>query len=222
MLRKKILIVVAHPDDELLGAGGTLKKHLLNRDDVRVIILSKGKTSRDNFKFREILKLNNETNKALKFLGVKKYKIFDFPDNKFDTVSLISIIKTIEEFKKDFRPNRVYTHFLNDLNIDHRITAEATITAFRPLPNEICTEILSFEIPSSTDLMEKKFSPNYFIDISKTINSKIKALSFYKSEMKRSPHPRSLNNIKAMSIFRGNQFGVKSAEAFEIIRILEK
>ena len=222
MLKKKILIVAAHPDDELLGVGGTLKKHLLNGDCVRIIILSKGKTSRKNFKFKEILKLNRETNKALKFLGIKKYKIFNFPDNKFDSVPLISIVKTIEEFKKNYKPDRVYTHFLSDLNIDHRITAEATITAFRPLPRENCTEVLSFEIASSTDLMKRKFAPNYFVDISRTINAKIKALSFYKSEMRKSPHPRSLNNIKAMSAFRGKQLGVKFAEAFEVIRILEK
>ena len=146
----------------------------------------------------------------------------DYPDNMIDTVPLLDVIKNIEEIKKKIQPNVLYTHFSNDLNIDHRIAYQAAITASRPSKNETIKKILCFEIVSSTEWSDKNkqiFSPNYFVDISKFINRKLKALAIYDKEIKKSPNARSLENIKNLALLRGSRAGVNYAEAFFIERI---
>ena len=138
---------------------------------------------------------------------------------------MIKIIKKIENIKKKFNPELLITHNFSDLNIDHRIIAEAALTAFRPEPNSKLKKFITFEVPSSTDfrnLKKKNFHPNLYIDINHTINFKLKALSCYESEIKKYPHSRSKKAIENLAKIRGNQVGLKFAESFEIIRHVEK
>jgi LmbE family N-acetylglucosaminyl deacetylase len=150
----------------------------------------------------------------------------NFPDNGMDKVKLLDVVKMIEKTKKKIRPHIIYTHSPNDLNVDHRIVAEATLTAFRPQAKEIWEKILAFEIPSSTDFAyfkkNKTFQPNYFLDIKKYWNKKKNALQAYKTEMKKFPNSRSLKGIEILSKFRGMQNGLQQAEAYEILKSIKK
>ena len=225
MPSKKILVCVAHPDDETIGCGGTIAKHLKNGDKVFCVSMTDGVSSRDNFKKKDISKRNYSLKKAEKILGfewVKTQKIF--PDNQLDTVKFLDIVKILEIVKKKIKPSIIYTHYPEDLNIDHRVVAEATLTAFRPLKGNF-EKILAFEIPSSTDYRyykKKTFNPNYFNDISKYWKKKKKALLAYKQELRKGPNSRSLKGIEALAKYRGMQNGLKCAEAFLILKEINK
>lgn len=224
---KKILVVAAHPDDEILGCGGTIVKLAKEGYIAFSLILGEGVTSRDKKrnaekKKREIDSLKRQALKANKVLGIKRTFLFDFPDNRFDTVPFLDIVKVIEEVKNKIKPVKIFTHYANDLNIDHRITLKAVITASRPLPKESVKEILSFEILSSTEWNSPQgFYPDTFIDISKTIDKKLKALAQYRTELKNYPHPRSLKGVKLNSKNWGMKSGLKFAEAFKTVRVIK-
>jgi len=197
---------------------------------VYTLILGEGVTSRDRKRDlakreNEIVKLKEKAEDANKILGVKKVYTYDFPDNRFDTVSLLDIIKTIEKIKKDIKPDIVFTHHYGDLNIDHQITFKAVMTAFRPTKDESVKEIYSFEIPSSTEWNAPSsltyFMPDYFVDISKTIKLKVRAMKEYKCEIREYPHPRSIESIEIKAKQRGIQVGLEAAEAFEVIRLIK-
>lgn len=226
--KKKILVIVAHTDDESFGCGGLIKKLSSKKNIVRAISFTNGigSRSKQNKKSDQINKRKESSIRASKILGFKWFEQFDYPDNEMDKVSMLEIIKKIEIYKKKFLPHVVITHNFSDLNIDHRIVAEATLTAFRPEPNSSCAKIITFEVPSSTDYRMLKrsnnFIPNYFVKIDKFFAYKIKAIKTYKKEVKKSPHARSIEGVKNLSKIRGNQSGVKFAEAFEIIREIEK
>jgi len=218
-----VLVVAAHPDDEAIGCFGTLLKHYKFGDEINIIFLSDGVSSRGVNKKKKHERKKNCL-KVLKIIGLKSKNVFflDYPDNMMDAVPLLDVIKNIEEIKKKIQPNVLYTHFSNDLNIDHRIAYQAAITASRPSKNETIKKILCFEIVSSTEWSDKNkkiFSPNYFVDISKFINRKLKALAIYDKEIKKSPNARSLENIKNLALLRGSRAGVNYAEAFFIERI---
>lgn len=229
-MKKRILVVASHPDDEILGCGGTIAKLSKSGNIVKTIILTKGISSRFDSNKNEIIKLQDKLNKsskaANKVIGVKNLKFFDLPDNQFDNNSLLSLTKVIEKEIKNFKPNIIFTHFINDLNIDHQYTSRAVLTAARPQTKNSVDEILFFEINSSTDYQINsnglQFMPNYFVDISKTVKLKKKALEFYKSEMKKYPHSRSVKAILNKNISIGNSIGLGSCEAFQIARIIKK
>ena len=227
--QKKILVVAAHPDDEVLGCGGTSAKLAKEGHAVYSLILGEGLTSRDekrdvSKRKKELIELKRQIRNANTILGVKKQFIFNFPDNRFDSVALLDIVKVIEKTKKDINPDVVFTHHHGDLNIDHQITFKAVMTAFRPLNSETVREIYSFEVPSSTEWSMPSsstyFMPNYFVDISKTLELKIKAMKEYKSELKDFPHPRSLQGIRLNAQNWGMRIGCRLAEAFQAVRII--
>lgn len=223
---KKILIIAAHPDDEVLGCGGTIAR--LNKEgyELYTLILGEGITSRDKIRDRvkrqrEISKLRQQANNASKIVGIREVFFFDFPDNRFDAVPFLNIVKTIEKVKNKLKPNIVFTHYEKDLNIDHQITYKAVITATRPVREETVKEVYSFEIPSSTEWSYPlSFSPDMFYDISETINIKLKALEEYKSELKEYPHPRSLEAVELTAKNWGIKVGLNYAEAFKCVRIV--
>lgn len=224
-MNKKILIIAAHPDDEVLGCGGTIAKFGRERGvEVYTLILGEGVTSRyekreTGVKSKELKELKGCINKAAKILGVKKIFVLDFPDNRFDTVALLDIVKAIEKVKDEIKPHIVYTHYRGDLNIDHRITYEAVLTACRPVKSETVREIYSFEVPSSTEWnYPNTFCPNVYVDISETIGRKVEALGAYKSETRAWPHPRSVKAIKNLAQKRGCEVGFDYGEAFELVR----
>jgi len=218
----QILFIVAHPDDEIIGAGGAIFRHVAKGDQVSVLFMTDGESSRVYNK-KHIAKRISAAQKVSKYLGFKWFKNGNFPDNAMDTVPLLSVIKVIEEAKDSINPSIVYTHSQADLNIDHRIVFEATMTAFRPQPKEFLKEIRLFEIASSTDYGQSSingsFNPNLYISLNSNIlKKKLKALSFYDKEMNKPPHSRSYEGIQNLLELRGNQCGHKYAEAFQIIR----
>ena len=221
-----ILVIAAHPDDEVLGCGGTIAK-LSKKNEIFVLILGEGITSRniiDNKKIEELSKLKREMFGANKILGTKEVFIDDLPDNKFDIVPLLDIIKIIESHIQKINPDVVYTHHRGDLNIDHRITFDAVLTACRPIEGNPVKKLLSFEVPSSTEWniqnASTNFNPNVYEDISETINKKTDAMSAYKNEIRAPPHPRSVEKIRSLAEMRGAASRMYFAEAFMLIREL--
>lgn len=227
--KKKILIVAAHPDDEILGCGGTMALHSMTGNDVYVLILGEGITSRDEKRDRrkrdkEIMELRRDLERANRIVGTKKSFLFDFPDNRFDSIPLLDIIKVVEKVKKEVNPDIIYTHHNGDLNIDHRITFDAVLTACRPLKSESVRSIYSFEIPSSTEWSadsSKYFIPNYFVNIKETLEKKTNAMKAYTNEIRDFPHPRSGKALEILAQSRGIMTGFEYAEAFMVVRILE-
>lgn len=224
-----ILIVAAHPDDEILGCGGTMARFAKEGNAVYPLILGEGITSRDGNRDRqkrakEIEELKNHIRMANRTVNAKDVFVFDFPDNRFDTVPLLDIVKIIEKIKMDINPDIVFTHHIGDLNIDHQIAFQAVMTAFRPIMGEGAKEIYSFEVPSSTGWNKPSssnyFMPNYFVDVSETLDLKIKALREYKSEIREFPHPRSTGAVEIFARRWGIQVGLNAAEAFEAVRII--
>ena len=225
--RKKILIVAAHPDDEILGCGATVARLVQQGHEAYTLILGEGKTSRDEKRDvmkreKEIKNLRNEIHKANKLIGVKDVFVHDFPDNRFDSIDLLDIVKVVEKFKNKVKPEIIFTHHENDLNADHEITFRAVLTATRPLKEEVVKEIYSFEVISSTEWkFPLTFSPQIFFDISQTLELKIKAMAVYKSELREFPHPRSLKGIELAAQNWGMRVGLSYVEAFQLIRCLK-
>jgi len=220
----KVLVVAAHPDDEVLGCGGTVARYALEGHAVYTLILGEGMTSRDakrdKAKRQNALdELKQTAIRAGKVLGVKKVFTCDFPDNRFDSVPLLDVVKVIEKVKRQIAPEIVLTHFERDLNVDHRVTYQAVLVAARPMAGECVREIYSFEVPSSTEwAYPMSFSPDTFVDISKTLDLKIEALREYATELRKAPHPRSVEGLMHLAGLRGIQTGLKSAEAFQCVR----
>lgn len=222
--KKKILIIAAHPDDEVIGCGATVARFTSEGHDVFTLILGEGITSRDDERDRtaresEITLLKKQIHKANKIIGVKDIFTFDLPDNRFDTVPLLDIVKKIEKIKNDIRPDIVLTHYWNDLNIDHCITYKAVLTATRPMVQESVKEVYCFEVLSSTEWeYPLRFSPNVFIDVHNFMGMKLKSMKEYISEIREYPHPRSLHAVELTSECWGMRIGVKNAEAFVCAR----
>lgn len=224
---KKVLIVAAHPDDEILGCGGTIARLVKEGNKAITLILGEGKTARDvlrdkNKRETEISKLKKEALEANKIIGVSEVILFDFPDNRFDEVALLDIVKTIEKIKQKVKPDIIFTHYQRDLNIDHQIVNKAVLTATRPTDTETVKEIYSFEVLSSTEWnYPNKFIPDTYFDITETTDKKLKAMSCYKSELKMFPHPRSLEGIKLNASYWGMKVGLKYAEVFKCVRSIK-
>ena len=202
--------------------GGTIARHLRFGDEIFALSLTDGVGSRNSKDNSNKEKRLQASLNASKKLGFKWVRNLDYPDNKLDSVTLLNIIKDIEEIKNSITPNLIYTHSSADLNIDHRIVNQAVMTTFRPQPNEAWTEIRTFEIPSSTDYGHKSvtnfFNPNLYIDITDYWDSKLEALKKYSEEIRDYPHSRSYKGIENLALYRGNQVGLKYAESFEVIR----
>jgi N-acetylglucosamine malate deacetylase 1 len=160
----------------------------------------------------------------LRILGVTYWHALDFPDNRMDNVPLLDVVQALEPIIEQVQPTRVYTHHHGDLNVDHRITHQAVMTAFRPVPGSSVREILTFEVMSSTEWTAAgvaPFVPNAFVDIGNYLPNKLEALAAYEMEMRPAPHSRSVAHIEALVRHRGNCIGVEAAEAFEVVRVLE-
>jgi LmbE family N-acetylglucosaminyl deacetylase len=223
---KIVLVVAAHSDDEVLGCAGTIAKYVASGDKVHVLFMTDGISSRHvaNHKVVE-RERQNSAQKAAAILGTTSIQILNFPDNKMDSVPLLDITQVIEEIILKIQPEIIYTHHVGDLNVDHQITSKAVMTACRPQPNFCVKEIYSFEILSSTEWQISgylPFTPNVFIDISDYIDVKKMALKAYEDEMHNPPHSRSIENSLRLSSIRGNEVGIDFAEAFTLIRRIEK
>lgn len=218
--------MAAHPDDQVLGCGGTIARLVKEGHEAFCLILGEGATSRDerrhrSKRIREISDLKKQTLNANRILGIKRGFSFDFPDNRFDTVPLLDIVKAIEKVKAEVEPQLLFTHHAGDLNIDHRVTYEAVLTATRPIASEPVRELYSFEVQSSTEWAYPcTFCPEVFYDIAATMKQKLAAMREYSAELREPPHPRSLDGIKACASTWGFKTGTVYAEAFQAIRVL--
>lgn len=222
MNNKKILVIAAHPDDEILGCGGAISK-LKDKNYIQVLFMTNGVSSRGRDK-KQILRRRNASINLFKYLSLPVPKNLNLPDNEMDKISLLKIVKKVEQKIRDYKPDTIITHYSHCLNVDHKITYEAVITACRPVNKLSVKKILSFEIPSSTDwalYKGKNFQPNYFIDISKHLKEKINLIKFYKEELRNYPHSRSITAIKALASVRGVSCGVKYAEGFYLNRFVD-
>jgi LmbE family N-acetylglucosaminyl deacetylase len=226
-LKNKILIFAAHPDDEILGCGGTAARLAAERNEISVAILGEGVTSRarerdGDVRAGDLARLKEQAEQANRIIGVNNVFFFDLPDNRFDTLPLLEVVKTVEGVKNKIQPDIVFTHFSQDLNVDHRITFQAVLTAVRPVPGETVKEIYSFEVLSSTEWNAPScFQPDLFVDIRDTIGLKLEALKEYKNELKSFPHPRSLEGVEENARCWGMKAGLEFAEAFKVIRIIK-
>ncbi len=227
---KIILVVVAHPDDEVLGCGASIAKWTASGSIVHVLIMAEGATSRSQVrdrrvKSKELLLLGKSAHSAGSILGVASVKLLDFPDNRMDSLDRLDVIKAIEIEIERIKPHTVVTHHCGDVNIDHRIIHEAVITACRPQPGHSVRLLLAFEVASSTEWQPAgssvAFQPNWFENVAETFDCKIKALEFYQSEMREWPHPRSLENIENLARYRGSSIGCELSESFMLLRKIQ-
>lgn len=222
-----ILVIAAHPDDEVLGCGGTIAYHIAQGDKVHVVILAEGITARDQSRNRqehnqELSQLAQAAEHAHQILRTTTLQLLDLPDNRLDSLDRLDVVKHVEHYVKYYQPSVVYTHHSSDVNVDHRRVHEAVITACRPQPGFCVTQLLFFEVASSTEWQPPQsghyFAPNYFVNISDTLSLKLQALDAYASEMRQFPHPRSLKAIEHLAHWRGACVGVEAAEAFVLGR----
>jgi len=229
MMAKKILVVAAHPDDEILGCGGTVAAHAQAGDEVHVVVMAEGATSRGAHRDAEadrqaLAHLREVANQANGLLGAASVTLHGLPDNRMDSLDRLDVIKLVEGEVRRVQPDTVYTHHAGDLNIDHRIVHESVLTACRPQPGHPVKTLLFFEIASSTEWMPSSsapvFAPNWFADISHTLALKLKALECYRSEMRAWPHARSVEALEHLARWRGASVGMAAAEAFMLGRRL--
>jgi LmbE family N-acetylglucosaminyl deacetylase len=215
-----VMVVAAHPDDEVLGCGGTLARHAENGDKVHVLILADGETSRQQA--GEVSERWACADRAANILGIRLHKILGFPDNQLDKIALLEVVREIELAISQLKPTVVYTHHGGDLNIDHQIACRAVMTACRPLPGSTVNAIYTFETVSSTEWgvpqLDPMFMPVRVVDISDTMQKKMAALQCYDAEMRPFPHARSYEAIEHLARLRGTQSGIKAAEVFGVMR----
>ncbi len=224
---KTILVVAAHPDDEILGVGGTVARHVAKGDQVYAMILGEGQTSRgehrEDISLDIVEELHKNTLESAQKIGYQDVFFAYFPDNRFDSIDLLDIVKTVEQMVHKLQPQIIYTHYSGDLNIDHQCTARAVLTATRPMADCCVEEILAFETLSSSEWnydysVQPAFCPNVFVDITNYYDQKEQAMNCYVSELCAFPHPRSLTGMDVLSRTRGMAAGMERAEAFMLMR----
>ena len=227
---KKIMIVVAHPDDELLGLGATMHKLIKdNSVQTHVVILGEGITSRSETRNTDLWSKELEIHhaniaNAQKQIGYHSLNTYQLPDNRFDSIALLDIIKIVEKEKNSFKPDIIFTHHGGDLNIDHRLTFEAVMTATRPMENECVKTVITFETPSGTEWQAstnpQPFTSNMYIEVKEdNVNAKLLGMKQYELETRTYPHPRSIEALKIKMQQRGIEIGCQHAEAFQIVRL---
>lgn len=224
---KTLLVVAAHPDDEVLGCGGTLAKLVKEGASIHVAFMADGVTSRTELSDQSIneLKIRRQAAiKACKVLGVDSVTFDDYEDNQLDKVAQLELTKKIEILIHKLRPDTILTHHVGDVNIDHQKVHYAVIPACRPQPGNPVKTILCFETLSSTEWQlpgsASPFIPNIFIDISAHIDKKLEALNAYAKELKDWPHPRSGKGVETLAKYRGMTICVEAAEAFMLTRFI--
>lgn len=223
-----VLIIAAHPDDEVLGCGGTMARLAQEGNDVKIAIIAEGLTSRNPRREQtgkeELDHLHSRAKLAAEKIGASEVILSQMPDNRLDTVPLLDVVKAVEGLIERFAPEVIYTHHPGDLNIDHGVVHRAVLTATRPMAGQRVREIYAFEVASSTEWAFQRiapgFRPNVFVDIAQTLETKVTAMECYDTETRKFPHPRSPEAVRAIAMRWGSVAGFQAAEAFELIRSL--
>jgi LmbE family N-acetylglucosaminyl deacetylase len=223
---KPVLVIAAHPDDEILGCGGTAARLVREGRDVHFAIMGEGITSRhanrDAAGVEQLAQLKRQAQAAAGKVGVQNVALHQLPDNRLDTVPLLEVVKLVEDLIDRIQPEIVYTHHPGDLNVDHGVIFRAVLTATRPMAGQPVRELYAFEVSSSTEWsfqrLEPIFRPNVFVDITHTIDAKVAAIECYESEARKFPHPRSPEALRALATRWGTVVGCAAAEAFELVR----
>jgi N-acetylglucosamine malate deacetylase 1 len=215
-----ILVVAAHSDDEALGCSGTIGRHARDGDEVHLVFLTDGVGARGDHD-DEARARSAASRRAAEILCAASVTQFSLPDNRIDSVALIEVVKQIEAHAAALAPEIVYTHHSGDLNVDHRLCHQAVLTAFRPIPGQTVHSIYGFEVVSSTEWAfstSDPFQPTHFVDITDTMEMKLRVLKAYREEMRAFPHARSIEAVAALAKWRGASVGCAAAEAFTTIR----
>lgn len=224
-MHSSILVIAAHPDDEVLGCGGTLAKLSDQGAKIHVAFMADGIAARgdgdENFR-TQLEERRRAAKKAADILGITSLSFGDFPDNRMDTLAMLDMTQMVEALVDEHRPDTVITHHIGDVNVDHQLSHKAVVTACRPQPDHPVRKLLCFEVPSNTEWQlpgsAAAFEPNYFVDISATLERKLAALNAYTSEVRGWPHPRSLEAVEHLNRWRGSIVGKEAAEAFMLGR----
>lgn len=222
-MSKRVLVIAAHPDDEVLGCGGSIARHVDAGDSVTVAILAQGIASRGGAEVENaIAQLREQARRANQILGVAALEFLDFPDNQMDSVTRLNVIQAVEALIARIQPAVVYSHWAGDVNIDHRIIHDAVVCACRPQPGHPVESLLFFEVASSTEWQPPysapPFLPNWFVDITQSLERKLAAMAAYSGELRSWPHPRSLEALNSQARWRGSSVGCEAAEAFVLGR----
>lgn len=224
-MRGPLAVVAAHPDDEVLGCGGVVARVAAEGREAHVAILGEGATARERTRpegSAAVTRLAVQAQDAAAILGASSVRLSGLPDNRFDSVDLLDIVKLVEEFLDDVRPATVLCHHGGDVNVDHRLTFEAVLAATRRLPGSGISVVATFEVASSTEWAYQRlgtpFHPNLFVDVTASLDRKLAAMAAYAEEVRPFPHPRSFESLRAQAQRWGSAAGVEAAEAFEIVR----
>lgn len=220
-----ILVFAAHPDDELLGLGGTVRRLANEGKTIRAIIMAEGLTSRANTRneadLSELAELQADARKAASIVGYKSIEFCGLPDNRMDGLELLDVIKLVSKYVDKYKPDTIFTHHHGDLNVDHRITCEAVLTACRPVGEYKVKRIYTFETPSSSEWNYnylEPFKPNVYVDVTDTLEAKVKGMACYRTESTVYPHPRSDDALRSLGRYRGTNVGFEMAEGFMLLR----
>ncbi len=224
---KKVLVIAAHPDDEVLGMGGTITKLVKDGCHVDVLIVTDGSSSqyRNSDHLAEIIEAKKkETRNCADVLGVRDVYYGELPDMKLDTTPHIRINQVIEDIIDKVQPDTVFTHFWGDVNCDHQNVYKSTLVAVRPVMGQVVKELYCYRVPSSTEWTPNKadtmFMPNVFVDIEKYAEQKYKAFTCYSTELRDYPHPRSVQYLRETDKVTGLRVGLQAAEEFVLLRKL--
>lgn len=222
---KKVLVFAAHPDDELLGVGGTIRRLVNEGVEAHAVIMAEGITSRSDKRSdansEDLVELQKDARAASVEVGYSSVEFCGLPDNRMDEIDLLDIIKIISKYIDKYKPDTIFTHHHGDLNIDHRLTCEAVLTACRPVGEYCVRRVYTFETPSSSEWnynYDEPFCPNVYFDVSDTLEAKVRGMACYRSESAIYPHPRSPEALRALGQYRGSNIGRNMAEAFMLIR----
>ena len=220
-----LIIIAAHPDDEVLGCGGAIARYTARGVQAHAIFLADGIAARDGMDSEALQRRQSAARNAADCLGIQSVSFGEFPDNRLDTVALLDITKVVEGAIAQHQPDCVLTHHAGDVNIDHQRVHQAVVTACRPQPGHCVKTLLFFEVPSSTEWQPPgsapAFAPNWFVDISSTLDCKLKALDAYAEELRDFPHPRSREAVEALARWRGATVGSRAAEGFVLGRRID-
>jgi N-acetylglucosamine malate deacetylase 1 len=223
-MNKRILVIAPHPDDEVLGCGGTIARHVAHDDEVHVVVVTRG--AQELYSPEVVESGREELRKSQKLLNVSSTQFLDFPAPKLDTVDGYKLASAINSIIQSLRPHTLYIPHRGDIHIDHQAVYQAALVAARPINHCSVNQIFAYETLSETEWAppsaDAAFIPTVFVDITNYLDDKIQAMACYQSQLKQPPHPRSLQSIEALARLRGATVGLPAAEAFMLVREIIK